>query len=297
MVSIDDFFTAALDGGGAQDQGRAQQKQPTQQQEQRQGTKPQAARGGDSEHLLHRLDNLQGPQLREVGGAAGEGPPARAERAEPGESDQLWASEAPLWAAEQRARWGSRPRAGAAPSPPNARNPPPAPGAARDAAATSDALRRLMAEVDAEGPTTAPAIDAGAGTDISDMEEAAEALRAAIDGLDAVTGRGAAAAGDAASAAAAAATPPRSELGSSGLPPFVAAAKALRSPAPNRLLLSGVLEAVEQERAELQRALLKKRMERELGGARSPGSGSDSDANDPYAKPVRQLLEDLARAR
>lgn len=161
-----------------------------------------------------------------------------------------------------------------------------------------------MDEVDAEGPASPPDgadADAGADTTLADVEAASEALRAAIDGLD-----------SAAAAAAAGGSkkpkkqqPSRPPLGSSGMAPFVAAAKELRRAEGggkplNRSLLGGCLEAIEQEAAEMRRALAQRQLASALGGsaAAAAAGGSDSDdPSDPYARPARQLLEDLSRAR
>jgi len=206
LVSIDDLFTSALD----QPPGDASTQQPTAKKRQQQ----RGQKGSGQSHLLDRLDEVEGLQLREVGG--------QQTGQQQQQQQQVQAADAPLWAAEQRSRWKQgRPPAG------------------------------------------------------GDEDES-----------------------DAAPAAAAAAAATRAPLGSSGMAPFAAAAKALRSGGPpNRNMLVGCLEAVDQERRELQRQLVQMQMQREFGGGSSSAGGESDDGSDPYAKPVRQLLEDLARAR
>lgn len=141
-----------------------------------------------------------------------------------------------------------------------------------------------------------------------DVAAAAAAVQGLLDGLEpeapAVRGkRGTSATRRAAQQPAATSMPPKRQLptlGSSGAAAFVAAAKALRAPRVNRALLSGCLEAAQQEAEQLRTQIAKRQLARELGGgvaAGGPTSGRGGEQPDPYAKPLQQLREDLARLR
>lgn len=85
-------------------------------------------------------------------------------------------------------------------------------------------------------------------------------------------------------------------IGVSGIPAFLAAGKTLKSDTPSRTMLVGCLEAIDMQRQQAYQAIAAKQL-KDFTSQVSPDSDAGTDSTSPYAKMIKQTMNDMQRFR